>query len=392
MILTNKQEQGLKEAVARYKSKEAWTCISGYAGSGKTTLIKFIIEALGLNPEEDVAYIAFTGKAAQVLRQKGCPNAMTAHRLLYYSKPTPSGKFIFTPRPDIPYKVVVVDEVSMLSDELWNLLLSHNVYVLACGDPGQLPPVGSKNHGPVLENPHVFLDEIMRQAQESEIIRVSMDIRDGKLVPFQRGKEAMVIPRRELCKEMFSWADQILTATNNERHSINDDMRKAMGRGPVPEVGDKIICNRNCWGITDTTETNALVNGTIGFITSIDSVNYQYPHWKLPDPVPLYNTNFKTEYGDEFLEVPIDQSTILTGKKFLTSEQEYVFFRAPQLKAEPMPIEFNYGYAITCHRSQGSQWDKVLVLEENYPFEREEHKRWLYTAVTRAADKVIVAR
>ena len=391
MTLTNKQQEGLNIAVARYKAKEPWTCISGYAGSGKTTLVRFIIEALNIDPEF-VAYIAFTGKAAQVLRQKGCPNAMTAHRLLYYSKPTPSGRFVYTPRPSIPYRVVVVDEVSMLSKELWDLLLSHGAYVIACGDPGQLPPINKDSCTDVLNHPHVFLDEIMRQAQESEIIRLSMDIREGRPIQYMRGNEVQVISGKDFVPGMYTWADQIITATNKTRFEINSQMRAAANRGVYPEVGDKIICNRNCWDISDTMEVNALVNGTIGYITDISSIDYQYPHRLLPDPVPLFQTSFKTEYDEEFVDVPIDQSTIINNTKFLTPQQEYLFFKTPQLKAEPMPVEFNYGYAITCHRSQGSQWNKVLVFEEDFPYSTEDHKRWLYTAVTRAADKLVLMR
>ena len=95
MILTNKQNEGLRIAVARYKAHEPYTCIAGYAGSGKSTLIQFIIEALNLNPEEDVCYVAYTGKASNVLRQKGCPNAITAHKGLYWAAPNAKGGFIF---------------------------------------------------------------------------------------------------------------------------------------------------------------------------------------------------------------------------------------------------------------------------------------------------------
>ena len=90
MVLTSKQETGLKLAVSRYKAHESYTCIAGYAGTGKSTLIKFIIAALGLAPEQ-VCYVAYTGKAAQVLKQKGCPNPITAHKLLYKAKPMPNG-------------------------------------------------------------------------------------------------------------------------------------------------------------------------------------------------------------------------------------------------------------------------------------------------------------
>ena len=106
-------------------------------GSGKTTLINFIIAALKLHPD-NVAYVAYTGKAATVLKQKGCANAVTAHKLLYYAKQLPSGKFTYKPRKRLEneYKIIVVDEVSMLPRTLWELLLSHKIHVLACGDPG----------------------------------------------------------------------------------------------------------------------------------------------------------------------------------------------------------------------------------------------------------------
>lgn len=156
---------GLKTAVERYKNKEPYTVISGYAGAGKSTLIKFIIAALGIDPDTQVCYVAYTGKAAQVLASKGCPNATTAHKLLYWATLTAKGTYIFKPKPSSElgeYKVIVVDEVSMLPLEMWNLLLSHHIYVLACGDPGQLPPINPEDDNHILDNPHVFLDEIMR--------------------------------------------------------------------------------------------------------------------------------------------------------------------------------------------------------------------------------------
>lgn len=122
ITLTSKQMEGLKIAVSRYQNKEKYTVISGFAGSGKSTLVKFIIEALNVDPEEEVAYVAFTGKAAAVLAQKGCPNATTAHKLLFKAKPMPNGSYKFIPRASLEndYKIIVVDEVSMLSKDLWN--------------------------------------------------------------------------------------------------------------------------------------------------------------------------------------------------------------------------------------------------------------------------------
>ena len=101
MILTKKQEEGLDIAVSRYKRKEPYTCIAGYAGTGKSTLVKFIVSALDIDPNL-VCYVAFTGKAALVLKEKGCPNAMTAHKLLYQSYPRNDGTFYHKPnRPTL---------------------------------------------------------------------------------------------------------------------------------------------------------------------------------------------------------------------------------------------------------------------------------------------------
>ena len=390
VTLTNKQEQGLRIAVERYKAHEPWTCIAGYAGTGKSTLVKFIIAALNVAPE-NVAYVTFTGKAASVLRHKGCPNAMTAHKLLYYSKRLPNGKFVFTPRTSLEgeYKVIVVDEISMLPKELWELLLRHKVYIIACGDPFQLPPINKNADNHVLDTPHIFLDEIMRQAEESEIIRLTMNIREGKPIQYQRGNEVQVVSPDDVVSGMYDWADQIICATNKKRLDINTYMRAAAGRGELPEDGDKIIACRNCWDIIDTTGENALVNGTIGYLDGLTFGTQEYPIYGFPT-VPVIRTGLRTDDGG-FDEIMLDQQALITGKKFLTPEQEYQIYRRASLKGLE-PIEFNYGYAITCHRAQGSEWEKVLVFEESFPFDKEEHARWLYTACTRPSEKLVLVR
>ena len=350
------------------------------------------MSALNLDPK-DVCYIAFTGKAASVLRHKGCPNAQTAHRLLYESRPQPNGKFYFKPRKMLErdYKLIVVDEISMLPMELWLLLLSHGIPIIACGDPFQLPPISKDTDNHVLDTPHIFLDEVMRQAQESEIIRLTMGIREYKSIPYYKGKEVMVLKPEEAVSGVYTWADQIITATNAKRHEINNYMRAAAGRGPEPEVGDKIIGLRNCWEITDVSGANALVNGTIGYITNIERENITYPIYSFPNPIPILRTSFDTQEDGMFCDVRIDYKGLKEGTKFLTPQQEYQIYRRADLKGSE-PIEFNYGYAITCHRAQGSQWNNVLVFEEHFPYKKEEHARWLYTACTRPAEKLVLVR
>ena len=203
MELTKKQEQGLKIAIQRYRDGEKYTVISGYAGTGKSTLVKFIISALDID-EDDVCYAAFTGKAAQVLLKKGNPNVRTLHKLLYKHIPKRDGGFIKVPYPSIDFKIVVVDEVSMAPASLMSLLFKHNVHVICLGDPFQLPPIDKTEDNHLLEHPHIFLDEIMRQEAESEIIRLSMAIRNFELFPNQIGKEVQVLRRGELNTGMLT--------------------------------------------------------------------------------------------------------------------------------------------------------------------------------------------
>lgn len=336
--------------------------------------------------EEEVAYIAFTGKASEVLREKGCPNAQTAHRLLYYSKQMPNGKFVYKPRPHIEYSLIVVDEVSMLPIDMWELLLSHGVYVIACGDPFQLPPVDKTKENHILDSPHIFLDEVMRQAKESDIIVTSMNIREGKSIVPMRGNDTQIFRKQELVAGMYGWADEILVATNKNRFDINQFMRLDAGRSSEPERDDKVICLRNTWDICSVKDENPLINGTIGYLKDFSLVTMQYKTFTESFTAPILLSNIETTSGDTYLDVPIDYNSLLTGKKTFTPQQEYYLNKRKD--NPPLPIEFNYGYAITTHRAQGSQWDNVLVIEENFPFDKEEHARWLYTACTRAAKKL----
>ena len=139
MELTAKQEEGLKITLERWRNKEKYTAISGFAGSGKSTLIKFIIAAMNLPPEQ-VRYVAYTGKAANVLKNKGCENATTAHKLLYHATRMANGKYRYRQKSKYEMwvediKVVVVDEVSMLPKKMWDLLCQYDFYIIACGDP-----------------------------------------------------------------------------------------------------------------------------------------------------------------------------------------------------------------------------------------------------------------
>lgn len=353
-------------------------------------MVKFIISALGLDPD-NVAYICLTGKAASVLRHKGCPNAMTAHKLLYYTKKTPSGKYKITPRPYLEkqYDLIICDEISMLPNYIWEQLLSHHIPVIALGDPFQIPPIDKKTDNKVLEHPHIFLDEIMRQAKESEIIRLSMDIRNYEWINYQSGKEVLVIPKEEAVIGTYTWGDQIICATNKRRKEINDFVRSAFGFSTQePQKGDKVIATRNEWDITDTTNKNALVNGTIGYLGDIEKGIVDI--FMLHKRVPIIKTSLSNEEDGLFTNLKIDYENFTKGTPCITSKESYQLYKSKASFLEPTVLD--YGYAISGHRAQGSQWDKVVVEEENFPFDREEHARWLYTCCTRSASKLVLIR
>ena len=381
MILNNKQEQGLNIALTRYYEHEPYTVIAGYAGTGKSTLVSFIIEALDLD-SHDVAYIAYTGKASLVLQSKGCPNATTAHQLLYKAIPRSDGSFFLrVKRPlDWPYKLIIVDEVSMLPKEMWELLLSHHIHVIALGDPGQLPPIGEENG--VLEKPHIFLDEVMRQAQESEIIRLTMDIRAGKPLAKFSGSEVMIVDQSEMRSGMLTWADQIICGKNATRFRINDTMRydRWGTTDHTPMIGDRVVCNHNDWEMLSVIQNQPLVNGTMGIINSFSKNSITVPR---VGKVDLFQCGLSMEDGDNFDPLLMDAKLFMEHEPIVTKQN---FRWLKNFKIKP----FEYAYCITCHKSQGSEYNKVLVLEEY--LKGNEHKRWLYTACTRAAQKLVIVR
>ena len=380
----------MKIAVERHRAHEKYTVIAGYAGTGKSTLVKFIIEALDVDHGK-VCYATFTGKAAQVLAKKGNKNAMTLHKLLFDSIPRKGGGFMRIPKKTLDYTVVVVDEISMAPKSIIDKLFQHNVYVICLGDPFQLPPIDKEEDNHLLDHPHIFLDEIMRQAEESEIIRLTMGIRDQKPLNFAKGNEVQILPYSELCDGMLNWADQVLVATNLQRHNMNDFMRQMRGFGPDPCDGDKVICLRNYWASWNYDNGDPLVNGTIGTIHNPRKDIIRVPYYAYNKGViHTLQADFTTDVDEHFGEVSMDPKIMLGGESELEWRDKY---RLGQLKnriGDVIPKEFTYGYAITCHKAQGSEWDKVLVIEEKFPFQKIDHARWLYTAATRAAEKLVI--
>ena len=397
MVFTQKQEEAIRITTKRFLDGEKYTVISGYAGTGKSTSVKAIVESLpNVDPDVDVVYTSFTGKAVNVLRQKGNKNVSTLHKLLYMHKMMPNGKFLKTNVPFIPYKVVVVDEVSMVSADLINDLFKYPVYVIFLGDPGQLPPISKDKNNHLLDTPHVFLEEVMRQAAESDIIRLTMEIREGKPIKYRQSDEVIIANKNELSDGMLQWADIVLCATNRVRHSLNQQMRELYGMDPetLIDENEKVICLQNYWEYVAAEQSGSpLMNGTIGYLSNVFEQDFHLPRFFNihGNKIPIVTAKFTSEIDDDFGILDIDRNEFSDNQPYLTPQENYRLYKNHKY-AYLIPKSFTYGYAITTHKAQGSEWDKVLVYEESFPFDKEEHKRWLYTAATRASQKLVLIR
>ena len=341
----------------------------GYAGSGKTTLAKHLTEDV----TGRVLYMAFTGKAALVLRKKGCTAASTIHSAIYKPEEDPiTGETHFILNPDGPVAgaaLVVVDEVSMVGEDLAKDLLSYGTKVLVLGDPAQLPPV--KGEGFFINaEPDVMLTEIHRQAQESPIIRMSMDIREGRrLVPGRYG-DSRVVARRDIGKDelraMVLGADQMLCGLNKTRQAFNARVREIRGLAGTqrlhhPVAGDRLVCLRN-------DKEKGLLNGGL---------------WDVVDAQAEGGPVCPIEMTVTSLDFP-SVCTVKVPEAFFFGTEKELDWRVRR-----NVDEFTFGYALTCHKAQGSQWDHVLLFDESSIF-REDRAKHLYTAVTRAAERVTV--
>ena len=220
-----------------------------------------------------------------------------------------------------------------------------------------------------------------------------MDIREGKPIQNFMGSNVRVLGRNQLQANMLTWADEVLVATNKARITYNNQIRQMLGRGPMPEDGDKIVCLRNYWD--DLSEGgDALVNGTIGYLHMPQDKMIEIPffaHTSVREMLAL-NADFVTDDDDVYPSVDFDKDMILTGKPCLDWRDSYALGKLRSKIGDIVPRQCAYGYAITGHKAQGSEWDKVLVVEEDFPFKKDEHAKWLYTCVTRAADKLVLVR
>lgn len=337
--------------------------LAGYAGVGKTTLIRALAEEV----HGKICYAAFTGKAALVMRSKGCPGASTIHSLIYKVDDEIVGVPTFRLNKDSDVadaELVVIDEVSMVGEDLGRDLLSFGTPVLVLGDPEQLPPVQGAGFFTSRE-PDVLLTEVHRQARDNPIIQMSMTVREGGRLKRGRYGESRVIRREEVELEDVLAADQVLVGINRTRHTYNRRIREVKEyEGFFPTYGERLVCLRN-------NREKGLLNGGIWSVEKIlDQTVWDITMIVKPEDAGM------VQIGTE----------VCVAKEFFTGQEKEL-----SIEEQRQYDHMTFGYALTVHKSQGSQWDNVYLFDESFIF-REDRRRHLYTGITRAAERITIVQ
>jgi exodeoxyribonuclease-5 len=360
---TPHQDAALTAASDWFKAQRGRTSIFrlfGYAGTGKTTLAKHIAEGV----DGKVLFAAFTGKAACVMRSKGCHSASTIHSLIYKAREsgeeTPSFD-LWHEAPASKAKLIVIDECSMVDAELARDLMSFGVPLLVLGDPAQLPPIQGGGFFTDAK-PDAMLTEVHRQAQDDPIVRLSMEIRAGNALAEGQYGETQVVRRANLDPKRVLAADQVLVGRNVTRRAYNARLRERRGFAEaLPMTGDKLVCLRN-------NRRKGLFNGGLWVVKEKPKARRQIIRMHLDPDENLGTRMVKVSVRPECFTGEIEQ------------------FEWPQRKPYD---EFDFGYVLTVHKAQGSQWDDVVLFDESGAFQ-DNRDRWLYTGVTRAAKRLTV--
>lgn len=326
-IILNEQQEIAKNKILNWwkngrEDKQFFT-LAGYAGTGKTFLAKYIVSNYLEIPEEKVAFIAPTGKAASVLIQRGAYNATTIHKLIYNRVETEyknevNGKILktkkaeFIKKPSIPnYKIIIVDEVSMVEEKIFEDLISFGIPMLCLGDPGQLKAIFKSNG--ILEKPDYTLTQIVRQEENNSIIKIATMARNGQNIPTGNYGNVLVLNKNliteEQMKKLLLGADQILAGTNKTCRKVNQQIKEYLNLDKMKlNIGEKIICLVNNWDVyLDENENYSLVNGIIGTVEKTQIVNEEENLGKL---------NFKPDFLDETTKGLIFDNNIFDNGEF----------------------------------------------------------------------------
>lgn len=377
--------------------------VGGYAGTGKTTVLAHLREKImEVFPNLSIAFVTFTGKASSVLQSKldayGVNTANdfigTIHSLIY--KPITRwdrqlkcyvvcGWELKKEDEELWQDLIIIDEGSMVSQQIWSDLLKMNRPIVVMGDHGQLPPVGDSFS--LMKDPQYTLTQIHRQALNSPIIQLSQFVRQNGYIP----------PNRKFSNEVFklSWSHPkckhiwnnlvkfdenliVLCAFNTTRAQLNTMIREKLEyphKTMIPAPGERVVCLQN-------DRARGIMNGQIGTLL-----------WLMPENYDLYRMTIQVDEFPDPVECTVAKKcfgqvtyTQYDNSKFGKKQYDY----ACDKNIGPIDY-FDFGYAMSVHKSQGSEWDRVIVFEQRTKhWDDDYYARWLYTAITRARHKLFI--
>ncbi|MGL4950061.1 MAG: ATP-dependent DNA helicase [Anaeroplasmataceae bacterium] len=379
--LTNQQREAIVKACAWYfdttYSKKNHFIISGYAGTGKSTIVNTLIDVLGL-ASYNVLFAAFTGKAALILRMKG-NQANTIHKSFYNIFYMDNGAYRFNLKRSLPstIKLIVIDECSMINDAMIKDILSFNLPVIFLGDIGQLPPViGTNSLLKDTVNIDVQLTQVLRQDDTSGILQLATMYRNGERPKIGKYKKCNVLYLKDV--EDITKYDIVLCWRNNTRKLFNQAIRRALKIESVfPLKGEKVIGLKNNYyhQIEYAGIPIFPVNGLPSIVQDDYKTTKNKHHILLkykPDFIKdAKGPSFKTLCHNDYFEIYYGN---IDREVHIKDDEDEI-------------AHLDFGYALSVHRSQGSEYKRGLLLDEfegNYDI----HSKFLYTGVTRFMDSV----
>lgn len=394
MITLTKEQQAVHDSTVDWYTQNRcnYLTISGVAGTGKSTLIGFIVDTIKKQSEYiSVAYVTYTGKASSVLRSKidkldFNDYVGTIHSLIYKPVIDATGQIIkWILRDSMPYSLIVLDEASMVGKEIWEDLLGYEIPIIAVGDSGQLPPIGKDNFS-LMEDSNLKLEKIHRQALNNPIIKLSLHVRRNGCIPTKVFGPGVAkfnydsnVPRDILYNYNFKTNSQILCGMNKTRVTLNNLVRGVHKYDDrcEPYAGEKLICLKNNKKIN-------IMNGQTGYLVSA-SIKTDF----------LIDLNIIMDsHGDETITALSHKKAFGQTNYDICSKELYnekILKGLDFVGKKPNINMFDFGYAISVHKSQGSEWDRIILIEERNQFQDDEqYARWLYTAITRASKKLII--
>ncbi len=385
MQLSQDKKKVLNQLIDWFRTnykKNNYITLGGYAGTGKSTLIAILRRILYIkNKDLKISFASYTGKATQVLKTYLKTSKTfydqdfigTIHSLIYSPRIDKNGRVkSWEKKQDLETDLIIIDEASMVSSDIWRDLRSFQVPIIAVGDHGQLFPINDRFN--LMQKPDLKLEIIHRQAQENPIIQLSIMAREQGFIPAKKYSSKVIkvnqasFGAQELAEQLLAEFDKdmlILTGYNFTRKKINQSIRQNFGfYEPVPQPKDRVICLKN-------NHSKGVYNGMLGTIQKIsrEDENWYYAEINMDDLQKNYQGLISTEQ--------------FKAEKTLTYDKQ----RKQAFKGDL----FDFGYALTVHKAQGSQAKKVVLFEQRFKqMDDEEWSRWLYTAVTRAEEELYI--